>query len=219
MGAAYGFGVLYESTPSAVLQLRPNVFVGTKNCTHVAKAWELNSPTQQQAQDAWKNAVCTGLRLACESWALPLVLLVPQLDASILICPSLILAPSETNCSLMQLLIKFLDSFPELFPPGFPEKHCSREEWEWGKEEQARFPLITALRAAEMFKRGRWDELSLWWPCWVHHNCSLKSVCVCVCVKFSVKIFPVGVPGSNSHRPPFSPTITDFLWSLEHPDP
>lgn len=113
--------------------------------------------------------------------------------------------------------LHFLPLFQSYFLWDFPAKHFSREEWEWGKEEQARFQY-TALRATEMFESGvGWSVL--WWPHRVHqNNCSLKSMGRGV--KFSVEIFPVGVPGSNSLPPSHPPSQTSCdLWRTHIPSP
>lgn len=115
-----------------------------------------------------------GLRLACEYWALPLVLLVPQLRASVLISQVSSWLPVKQIVHWCSSWLNFWPLFQNYFPWDYPETHCGREGWEWGKE----FPhWYTASRATEMFKRVEWDDLSLWWPSRVHlNNCSLESV-------------------------------------------
>lgn len=111
--------------------------------------------------------------------------------------------------------LHFLPLFQNYFPWDFPEKLCSSGGGSEGRKNKQGSHL---MYSPETLKRLRWAGLHLWWPCRVHHNnCSLEFMGGVV--NFSVKIFPVGVPGSNSLSPSFSPTSTDFLWSLENPYP
>lgn len=112
--------------------------------------------------------------------------------------------------------LHFLPLFQNYFPWDFPEKLCSNGAG--GSEGRKNKQGSHLMYSPETLKRLRWAGLHLWWPCRVHHNnCSLESMGGVV--NFSVKIFPVGVPGSNSLSPSFSPTSTNFLWSLENPYP